>query len=36
VAPKAENNWIGICMHRTPGSFLAVQPNMGLAKRFSS
>ena len=32
---EAGNNWIGFCMHRAPGPFLAVQPTVDLAKRLS-
>ena len=32
-ATEAGNNWIGFCMHRAPGPFLAVQPTTDLAKR---
>ncbi len=34
-ATEAGNNWIGYCMHRAPGPFLAVQPTVDLAKRLS-
>jgi phage terminase large subunit GpA-like protein len=34
-ATEADNNWIGFCMHRAPGPFLAVQPTVDLAKRLS-
>ncbi len=34
-ATEAGNNWIGFCMHRAPGPFLAVQPTVDLAKRLS-
>ena len=34
-ATEAGNNWIGFCMHRAPGPFLAVQPTTDLAKRLS-
>lgn len=34
-ATEAGNNWIGYCMHRAPGPFLAVQPTTELAKRLS-
>lgn len=34
-ATEGGNNWIGFCMHRAPGSFLAVQPTVDLAKRLS-
>ncbi len=32
---EAGNNWIGFCVHRAPGPFLAVQPTTDLAKRLS-
>ncbi|MDO5757312.1 MAG: phage terminase large subunit family protein [Rhodobacterales bacterium] len=34
-ATEAGNNWIGFCIHRAPGPFLAVQPTVDLAKRLS-
>ncbi len=34
-ATEAGNNWIGYCIHRAPGPFLAVQPTVDLAKRLS-
>ena len=34
-ATEAGNNWIGFCIHRAPGPFLAVQPTVELAKRLS-
>lgn len=34
-ATEAGNNWIGFCIHRAPGPFLAVQPTTDLAKRLS-
>jgi len=34
-ATEAGNNWIGFVMHQAPGPFLAVQPNVDLAKRLS-
>ncbi|MBW7057534.1 phage terminase large subunit family protein [Paracoccus bogoriensis] len=34
-ATEAGNNWIGFCMNRAPGPFLAVQPTVDLAKRLS-
>jgi phage terminase large subunit GpA-like protein len=34
-ATEAGNNWIGYCIHRAPGPFLAVQPTADLAKRLS-
>jgi len=34
-ATEAGNNWIGFCVHRAPGPFLAVQPTVDLAKRLS-
>lgn len=34
-ATEAGNNWVGFCMHRAPGPFLAVQPTVDLAKRLS-
>lgn len=34
-ATEGGNNWIGFCMHRAPGPFLAVQPTVDLAKRLS-
>ncbi len=34
-ATEAGNNWIGFCIHRVPGPFLAVQPTVDLAKRLS-
>jgi len=34
-ATEAGNNWVGYCMHRAPGPFLAVQPTVDLAKRLS-
>jgi predicted DCC family thiol-disulfide oxidoreductase YuxK len=35
VATEAGNNWIGFCIHRAPGPFLAVQPTVEMAKRLS-
>ena len=34
-ATEAGNNWVGYCIHRAPGPFLAVQPTTDLAKRLS-
>ena len=34
-ATEAGNNWMGYCIHRAPGPFLAVQPTMEMAKRLS-
>jgi len=34
-ATEGGNNWIGFCMHRAPGPFLAVQPTVDMAKRLS-
>ncbi len=34
-ATEGGNNWIGFCIHRAPGPFLAVQPTVDLAKRLS-
>ncbi|MDR0809733.1 MAG: phage terminase large subunit family protein [Gemmobacter sp.] len=34
-ATEAGNNWVGFCMHQSPGPFLAVQPTVDLAKRLS-
>ena len=34
-ATEAGNNWMGFCIHRAPGPFLAVQPTVDLAKRLS-
>ncbi len=34
-ATEAGNNWMGFCIHRAPGPFLAVQPTTDLAKRLS-
>jgi phage terminase large subunit GpA-like protein len=34
-ATEAGNNWLGFCVHRAPGPFLAVQPTTELAKRLS-
>jgi len=34
-ATEAGNNWMGYCIHRAPGPFLAVQPTTDLAKRLS-
>jgi phage terminase large subunit GpA-like protein len=34
-ATEAGNNWLGFCVHRAPGPFLAVQPTTDLAKRLS-
>lgn len=34
-ATEAGNNWIGFCIHRVPGPFLAVQPTVDMAKRLS-
>jgi phage terminase large subunit GpA-like protein len=34
-ATEAGNNWIGFCIHRAPGPFLAVQPTVELDKRLS-
>ncbi len=32
---EAGNNWIGYCIHQSPGPFLAVQPTTDMAKRLS-
>ena len=34
-ATEAGNNWLGYCIHRTPGPFLLVQPTTDMAKRLS-
>ncbi len=34
-ATEGGNNWIGYCIHQTPGPFLAVQPTELLAERLS-
>lgn len=34
-ATEAGNNWVGFCIDRVPGPFLAVQPTVDLAKRLS-
>ena len=34
-ATEAGNNWMGYCIHRAPGPFLAVQPTTDMAKRLS-
>ena len=34
-ATEGGNNWVGFCIHRAPGPFLAVQPTVDLAKRLS-
>ena len=34
-ATEGGNNWIGFCIHRAPGPFLAIQPTVDLAKRLS-
>jgi len=34
-ATEGGNNWIGYCIHRAPGPFLAIQPTVDLAKRLS-